>query len=379
MKNFKFSQRMNAIVVIAGLLLGLLLGNAPLYAKSQSDLTFEPEDWMFHSLVDVEEVARHVQIPVADDVMIIDARPYKPKYIKGHIPGAVSIPNTTFEDGVERLPEDKDTLLIFYCGGLKCKLSHKAARKAEKLGYSNVRVFAEGFPRWMEVSGHYASVSAEYVAARMAENDVVVVDARPYKPKYVKGHIPGALSVPDTQFDSLSAKLPRKKDFPLIFYCGGLECRLSHKSAKAAIELGYTDVKVFSGGYPEWKAAYGDDPDTTIMVEAGEVEGSIDIAQFQDILENKPESIYLIDVRDADEFAENSLENSINIPVDDLEKQVEDLPDDKPIVFVCPTGARSGESFYMLQDLRPSLKEVYYLEGGLVFTEDGTYEIKPTE
>jgi rhodanese-related sulfurtransferase len=177
----------------------------------------------------------------------------------------------------------------------------------------------------------------------------------------------------------LKAKLPRANDFPIIFYCGGLECRLSHKAAKAAMELGYTDVKVFSKGYPEWKTVYGADSNTAVAVKAGEVEGSIDIEQFRDILENKPDSIYLIDVRDADEFAEHSIEGSINIPVDELEKQVQDLPDDKPIVFVCPTGARAGESFYMLQDLRPSLKDVYYLEGGLVFEEDGSYEIKPTE
>ena len=378
MNNCTFSQR-TQVAFIASLLFGLLLGTAPVYGKSTADLAFEPEDWMFHSLVDVDFVARHVTIPVPDDVMIIDARPYKPKYIKGHIPGAVSMPNTTFDDHLDRLPEDKDTLLIFYCGGLKCKLSHKAARKAEKLGYTNIKIFAEGFPRWMKVSGHYASISAEYVADQMAENTVMVFDARPFRPKYVKGHIPGAVSLPHSQFDALKAKLPRANDFPIIFYCGGLECRLSHKAAKAAMELGYTDVKVFSKGYPEWKTVYGADSNTAVAVKAGEVEGSIDIEQFRDILENKPDSIYLIDVRDADEFAEHSIEGSINIPVDELEKQVQDLPDDKPIVFVCPTGARAGESFYMLQDLRPSLKDAYYLEGGLVFEEDGSYEIKPTE
>jgi rhodanese-related sulfurtransferase len=52
------------------------------------------------------------------------------------------------------------------------------------------------------------------------------------------------------------------------------------------------------------------------------------------------------------------------------------LPMDKPIVFVCGTGARSGESFYMLQDLRPEMKNVYYLEGELTFKKDGSFEIK---
>jgi rhodanese-related sulfurtransferase len=95
--------------------------------------------------------------------MLIDARPYKPKYIKGHIPMAVSIPDSQFDKMTDRLPADKDALLIFYCGGLKCKLSHKSAMKAEKLGYTNVKVFAEGYPAWMSDKAHYPAVSAEWV------------------------------------------------------------------------------------------------------------------------------------------------------------------------------------------------------------------------
>ena len=84
----------------------------------------------------------------------------------------------------------------------------------------------------------------------------------------------------------------------------------------------------------------------------------------------------LIDVRDADEFKNGSFKTAVNIPVDDLEDKIKSLPADKPIVFVCGTGARSGESFYMVQDVRPELKNVYYLEGTLTFKEDGSFEIK---
>ena len=87
----------------------------------------------------------------------------------------------------------------------------------------------------------------------------------------------------------------------------------------------------------------------------------------------------LIDVRDPDEFADGHFKNAVNIPVDDLEKKVATLPADKPIVFVCSTGARSGESFYMLMDLRPELKKVYYLEAEIAFKKDGSYTIKKAE
>ena len=62
--------------------------------------------------------------------------------------------------------------------------------------------------------------------------------------------------------------------------------------------------------------------------------------------------------------------------MDQLEAKITTLPTNKPIVFVCGTGARSGESYYMVQDLRPEMKNVYYLEGELTFKKDGSFEIK---
>jgi rhodanese-related sulfurtransferase len=116
-----------------------------------------------------------------------------------------------------------------------------------------------------------------------------------------------------------------------------------------------------------------------VPIKKGAEEGSIAIDQFKEIIRNRPESILLVDVRDKDEYDQGHFKTAINIPVDQLEKKVKTLPADKPIVFVCSTGARSGESYYMLQDLRPELKKVYYLEAGCTYKKDGTFEIKKTE
>jgi len=210
--------------------------------------------------------------------------------------------------------------------------------------------------------------------------DIVLIDSRPKRKKYDKGHIPGAISIPDSQFAKMTDQLPENKATMLVFYCGGFHCRLSHKSAKKAIDLGYTHVKVYAAGYPAWKKAYGSaetaltQPAAT-KVKAGEEEGSIDTAAFVKIINEKPESVMLIDVRDADEYATGSFKTAVNIPVDQLEDKIKTLPTDKPVVFVCGTGARSGESFYMVQDLRPEMKNVYYLEGYLTFKKDGSFEI----
>ena len=225
----------------------------------------------------------------------------------------------------------------------------------------------------MKVEGHYPSVSVDWVKKQIdSGTDMVIVDSRPKKPMYEKGHIPGALSIPDTQFDKLKDQLPGDKAKLLVFYCGGFKCKLSHKSAAKALAMGYTNVKVFAAGYPAWEEVAG----AASPVKSGKEEGTIDNEAFKQVMTEKPDSIYLYDVRDADEFATGSLPGAVNLPVDQLEGQIASLPTDKPIVFICGTGARSGESFYMVQDLRPEMKNVYYLNGELTIHKDGTFEIK---
>ena len=75
------------------------------------------EAWRYHDIVDTDFVKKHVTVPMAEDVMIIDARPKRPKYDKGHIPMAVNMPTSKFDKMVSILPENKNALLIFYCGG----------------------------------------------------------------------------------------------------------------------------------------------------------------------------------------------------------------------------------------------------------------------
>jgi rhodanese-related sulfurtransferase len=342
--------------------------------------TVEPAFEPFHDIVDMAFVAQHISIPMADNVMLIDSRPYKPKYFQGHIPMAVSIPDSQFDKLVDKLPADKNSLLIFYCEGLHCKLSHNSARKAEALGYANVKVFAEGYPKWVSQPGHYPAVSAEWVKAQLdAGADMVLVDSRPKQAKYDKGHIPGAVSIPDTYFDKFKGQLPADTGKLVVFYCGGLDCKLSHKSAAKVIALGYTNVKVFAEGYPAWVAVAGQAPAATAAATAlkkGTEEGSIDHDEFRRILREEPESVYIVDVRDADEFNKGSLKGAVNIPVDHLQDRIKTLPADKPVIFVCGTGARSGESFYMVQDLRPELKNVYYVDGEMTIGRDGSFTLK---
>jgi hypothetical protein len=74
-------------------------------------------DWKFHDIVDVKFVQQHVKMPKPANVLIIDSRPKKAKFDMGYIPTAVSIPDSKFAKMLDKLPKDKNALLIFYCQG----------------------------------------------------------------------------------------------------------------------------------------------------------------------------------------------------------------------------------------------------------------------
>ena len=52
----------------------------------------------------------------------------------------------------------------------------------------------------------------------------------------------------------------------------------------------------------------------------------------------------LIDVRSAEEFAEKSVEGSVNIPVDQIEAGLADYDQDSTLIFYCSAGSRAAKA-----------------------------------
>lgn len=50
----------------------------------------------------------------------------------------------------------------------------------------------------------------------------------------------------------------------------------------------------------------------------------------------------IIDVRSAAEYASGASKQSINIPLDELERRADKLSSEKPIILCCASGTRSG-------------------------------------
>ena len=89
---------------------------------------------------------------------------------------------------------------------------------------------------------------------RFRANSAVFVDARA-REDYRQGHIPGAVNLPDQQFDEFFGPFFEKIDPErfLITYCEGEHCPLSGSLAEKLREAGYDKVFVLQDGWGHWQ------------------------------------------------------------------------------------------------------------------------------
>ncbi len=229
-------------------------------------------------------------------------------------------------------------------------------------------------------------MSTAFVLRALEEKaPIVFIDSRPAR-VFNQGSIPGAINISDTSFDKETDKLPKDKATELVFFCGGLACDLSEKSARKAKALGYTNVRKYTLGYPAYVAAMGAGKPAAAApgapapaaaaptIQQGKEKGSVTAASFERILKEAPATITVIDVRDAKDVATGTFPGAINIPVGEIEKRIGEISKTKPTVFTCATGARSGEAYDMVKLIDASLP-VHFLDADVSFS-GGAYTIK---
>lgn len=100
------------------------------------------------------------------------------------------------------------------------------------------------------------AMTADDVLALVEEGITVILDARSVE-EYEEGHIPGAINLP---YDLLTEYLGVlgevvTPDQPVLCYCRGPECDLSHSLATELGLMGFEQVTVFTEGWLAWEAA----------------------------------------------------------------------------------------------------------------------------
>ncbi len=174
-----------------------------------------------------------------------------------HIKDSVNIPMDLLADD---LPKDKSRKIIFYCLGVKCVASWRAAEKAVSLGYKNVFAFREGLPGW--TAAGYPAVSFEKLPdvkfktmttselSGQLDNSLIVLldvnlndDAHKF---YIDS--PQRIHVP---LDLLHLKVSTLgKSDAIAVLC--LKGKRSPTAARYLIGQGFENVTVVEGGIQKW-------------------------------------------------------------------------------------------------------------------------------
>ncbi len=118
-------------------------GNFNFIEKAKNKQEFSPQSKFKE--VTIEEAQQYF-----DYAMIIDARPEE-EYISGHIPKSINIPVKNFDNYIDKIFEiPSDTLLIIYCEGIHCSLSHLLAEKLKTFGFTKIWIMFEGINGWQQ-------------------------------------------------------------------------------------------------------------------------------------------------------------------------------------------------------------------------------------
>ena len=225
-----------------------------------------------------------------------------------------------------------------------------AARLAAKSGYTNVKVYHAGLPAWAR-AGNLLLTTDDFIQKRMGF--VVLIDTRgPAAAK--KGHIQGAVAIPLKDVVKEKNQFPLDRKAYLVLYAENTDMAGLAPSVKEISSWGYKHVYVLDGGYKGWLKNNGDIQKGLARTEIfyiprphpGEIVGD----EFMNIVATQPGGVLILDVRTPDETAGGMIEGAVNIPVDELQGRLSELPKDKEIVTHCRTGLRAEMAYTILKN-----------------------------
>ncbi|HNX24280.1 MAG TPA: rhodanese-like domain-containing protein [Spirochaetota bacterium] len=177
----------------------------------------------------------------------------------------------------------------------------------------------------------------------------LLIDARSPQ-EYQEAHIKSAVSIPEKNFDENKKLLPADKSTLIVIYCNGVQCGKSKKLAEKIIPLGYTNVSVYSEGFPVWE-------ERVLPIVAGSEYGKkietrmLKPDDLKIIIDGNKSDYVLVDVRDASEYRQGHIPTAINIPSEKFASESGILPKNKKIIVYCNTGSRSYLSYRKLISL----------------------------
>ena len=298
---------------------------------------------MSHGLSKIDAVTVRLWLEGEAEIALVDIREHG-QYGEAHPLFAVSIPYSRFEPELQRLVPGHSSRLVLLGDG--DELSEQCAALAIALGYSDVHVLSGGVQAWSD-AGYtlYAGVNvpskvfgelleharqvpvmtAEQVQSLQASgNDHVILDGRPVS-EFCKMSIPGAVCCPNGELPYRLHDLVSDDKTTVVINCAGRT--RSILGAQTLIDAGIKNpVFALENGTQGWFLAgmeldhgaastYSDSvsdidrqPQLQAVAHCAAAAGvtEISVEQLADAMSDTDGSLYLLDVRTAEEFNASS-------------------------------------------------------------------------
>lgn len=142
---------------------------------------------------------------------------------------------------------------------------------------------------------------------------------------YEISHIPDSLHIPATELGENIGLLSGVSDVVVI----GTSLLPSETTAvyELLTSAGISNVRILAGGYETWESSFNH------TVSYGDPTDFVDLSKVTFITPEevrskveKNENLFFIDVRETQYYRQGHLENSINIPLEDIERDRKDIP-----------------------------------------------------
>lgn len=240
-------------------------------------------------------------------------------------------------------------------------------------------MFHAGLPAWKKAGNPIVSTISGLEGLNKDDASYILIDLRP-KDLVTKGHIPKAVAPPDGGIDAMKDQFPTYKGAVVILYNEDGNIDAAKDPAKKIAGWGFKNVSILTGGFKGWEKA-----GKTVATGAATskiayvrklLPGEFEVEAFKKLVKNPSKGIIVLDVRNASEASTSALPNTKNIPLEDLEQRLSDLPKGEEVVIHCSTGARAEMAYNVLKKLGYNAK---YVKAKVQFDKDKKGEYKISE
>lgn len=247
-------------------------------------------------------------------------------------------------------------LIIFSTGLLATGCSQKISTQQPAIN--------NGYPtEQVQIKDGFRVITTERLKTLVEDGkgEFTILDVRTVQ-EFEEAHIPSAINIPEKSFAKTAEdRLPDKKRL-LVMYCSGVKCGKSTRTAKIALNMGYSNIAIYNDGFPVWEEKgykFVPGPNYEKKIETTKISPT----DLKQLIDAGLKDVIIIDARDESEYREGHIPTAINIPASSIAAKQDSLPKDKTLVIYCNAGSRSYMAYRRLMRMEyKKLKQTLFAD-----------------